>query len=129
MPTLHHFAYNITPNSLELFLEMIEIFDCTIAYRQWEARWCQIEQKPIPVDIQIIETRDKIVPLDYKTNTHIAFLSDTPVEDIDKIEFWAKEKWIKIIRWWWSDKELRFDLPDIFVNFVIEVMHSSVVEV
>jgi hypothetical protein len=33
-----------------------------------------------------------------------------------------------IIRGGWSEKELWFDLPDVFTNFVIEIMHTSIVE-
>lgn len=40
--TLHPFAYNIKPEMLELVLELFEKFECTLAYREGEARWCQI---------------------------------------------------------------------------------------
>jgi len=126
--TLHHFAYNITPNNLELFLELMDKFDCSLAYREGDARWCMIEQKPIPVDIQIIETEDKIAPIEIKTNIHIAFLSDNPKLNIEEIKKWTESKNIKFRQGSWSDKEMWFDLPDIFVNFVIEIMHTSVIE-
>ncbi len=90
--TLHHFAYNIKSNQLELVLEMFEILGCTIAYREKDKRWCLVEQKPIPIDIQIIETEDSKVPIKAKINTHIAFLSDSPKEDIDKIEEWIDDQ-------------------------------------
>ena len=123
--TLHHFAYNIKPNQLELVLELFEMLGCTVAYREGDARWCQIEQKSIPVDIQIIETDDGAIPLEKKINTHIAFLSDMPEEDINKIAEWAKTKNIEIVRGGWSEKELWFDFPNLFTNFVIEIMHTS----
>jgi len=126
--TLHHFAYNITPNNLELVLELLKKLGCTLGYREGDARWCMIEQKPIPIDIQVIETKDNPISISKKTNTHIAFLSDTPKEDVKEIEKWAKSKKIKFKQGNWSDKELWFDLPEIFVNFVIEIMHTSVVE-
>jgi len=125
---LHHFAYNIRPNKLELVLELFELLGCTIAYREGNSRWCQIEQKPIPIDIQIIEREDDSIPLDIKTSTHIAFLSESPKEDIDRIEKWAKNKNIQFVRGGWSDKELWFDLPNVFTNFVVEIMHTSIVE-
>ncbi|PID51955.1 MAG: hypothetical protein CR972_04630 [Candidatus Moraniibacteriota bacterium] len=61
--TLHHFAYNIQPNTFEKVLELFVLFGCTVAYRKDGARWCQIEQKPIPVDIQIIEVNDNPVDI------------------------------------------------------------------
>lgn len=125
---LHHFAYNITPNSLELVIELLDKLGCTLDYREKNARWCMIQQKPNPIDIQIIETNDKIIPFEIKTNTHISFLSDTPKEDIDEIKKWAKTKGVAFKHGGWSDKELWFDFPELFVNFVIEIMHTSVVE-
>ena len=125
---LHHFAYNITPNKLELVLELLEKFGCKLNYREGNARWCIVQQKPIPTGIQIIETNDKPIPTKTKINTHIAFLSDTPKEDIEKIKQWSKSKGIEFKQGNWSDKELWFDLPDVFTNFVIEIMHTSIVE-
>ena len=125
---LHHFAYNITPNSLELVLELLEKLGCTLAFREENARWCMIQQKPIPIDIQMIETKDKPIPIEKKTNTHIAFLSDTPKEDIEEIKRWLEDRGVKFRQGGWSDKELWFDLPDVFVNFVIEIIHTSIIE-
>jgi len=55
-------------------------------------------------------------------------LSDTPKEDIDEVRLWAEKKGVEFVQGGWSDKELWFDLPEVFTNFVIEVMHTSVVE-
>jgi len=126
--TLHHFAYNIKPKQLEVVLELFKMLGCSLAYREGKSRWCQIEQKPIPIDIQIIETKNDAVTLDIKINTHIAFLSDSPKKDINKIEEWAKNKNIQFIKGGWSEKELWFDLPNIFTNFVVEIMHTSIIE-
>ena len=126
---LHHFAYNITPDSLELVLELLEKMGCSSAHREEDARWCMIKQKSIPIDIQIIEVQYAPVSnIDKKTNSHIAFLSKNPKEDILKLEEWSKNKGIKFRSGDWSEKELWFDLPDIFVNFVVEIMHTSMVE-
>jgi hypothetical protein len=125
---LHHFAYNVTPNKLELVLEFLKKLGCTLAYREKNARWCLIKQKPIPINIQIIETKDKPIPIKKKINTHIAFLSDNPKKDIEVIKKWSKIKGIKFRQGGWSNRELWFDLPEIFINFVIEIMHTSIVE-
>ena len=120
---LHHFAYNITPNNLELVLELLEKLGCTLAYREKDARWCMIQQKPIPINIQMIEIKDQPITIEKKTNAHIAFLSDAPKEDIEEIKQWSENKGVKFRQGGWSDKELWFDLPDVFINFVIEIMH------
>jgi|TARA_B100002003_G_C14054141_1_gene507620 hypothetical protein len=125
---IHHFAYNISPNSLEVVLDLFEKLECKMYYREENERWCVIKQKTIPASIQLIETKDKPVPTKKKINTHIGFLSDTPKEDIEKIKQWSEEKGIKFKQGKWSDKELWFDLPDLFINFVIEIMHTSIIE-
>ena len=126
--TLHHFAYNITPHSLELVLELLELMGCKLEYKKPQARWCMVRQPLIPIDIQIIETSDSPIPIDTKKNTHIAFLSDNPKSDLEEIKQWAEENGIKLIQGNWTEKELWFDLPDLFINFVIEIMHTSVVQ-
>jgi len=65
-PILHHFAFNIRPNTLEVVMELMEKMGCITSYRESDARWCMIEQKPIPIDIQIIETEDEVVSTDKK---------------------------------------------------------------
>jgi hypothetical protein len=124
---LHHFAYNITPGNLEFVVELFEKLGCELTYRKEKARWCMIRQKSIPVDIQIIETKDKPIQTKIKINTHIAFLSETPEEDIQNIKKWAENKNKKVIKGAWSKKEYWFDIPDTFINFVIEIMHNSVI--
>ena len=125
---LHHVSYNIAPNSLESVLELLKKLGCSLTHREKNARWCMIQQTPNPINIQIIETKDQPIPIEKKTNTHIAFLSDTPKEDIKKIKQWSKENNINFRQGGWSDKELWFDLPNVFINFVIEIMHTSIAE-
>lgn len=125
---LHHFACNIKPDKLEMTLELFALLGCTIAYKKDNERWCNIEQKPISIDIQIIETNDESIPIEKKVNTHIAFLSDSPREDIQKIKKWSEDKNLKFQQGEWSNKELWFDFPDIFINFVIEIMHTSIIK-
>ena len=119
---LHHFAYNIAPNSLELVLKLLEKLGCVLVYREKNARWCMIQQKPISISIQMIETKDQPISIERKINTHIAFLTDTPKEDVEEIRRYLESKYIKFRQGKWSDKELWFDLPDVFTNFVIEIL-------
>lgn len=125
---LHHIAYNITPNSLELILELFKIFDVKLVYIKNGARWCMISQKSININIQLIETNVKPILIEKKINTHIAFISDDPEKNVNEIKQWANVHKIKFIKGEWSNKELWFDLPELFVNFVIEIMHKSVIE-
>lgn len=129
-PRLHHYAQNITKGSLEVILEMYKIFDCEVVYRPSNGyQWAMVGQKQLNFPIQIVEADEKpISDLDTKRKTHIAFISDNPKGIIKKVEHWAKRKNISFREGGWSEKERYFDLPDLFVNFVVEVMHTSIEE-
>ena len=129
-PHLHHYAQNISKNTLEDVLDMYKIFNCNVVYRPNNGyKWAMIAQKDLRFAIQIVESNENpISDLDIKRKTHIAFLSDNPKEIVDKVEKWAKKKNISFRKDSWSKKELYFDLPNIFINFVVEVMHTSIEE-
>ncbi len=89
--------------------------------------WIMVGQPQLRFAIQITEVLDiPIENIDKKRQTHIAFISDNPQEVIDKIKAWAEDKGLKFRDGGWSKIERYFDLPDIFVNFVVEVMHTSI---
>jgi len=78
--------------------------------------------------IQLIEVDEVPQQSDSRKSSHVAFTSENPAEQIQKIEKWASEKNIRFERGGWSEKELWFDLPELFVDFVIEVMNVSIIE-
>ncbi|HEY4509015.1 MAG TPA: hypothetical protein VJC13_01880 [Candidatus Paceibacterota bacterium] len=129
-PRLHHYAQNITKGSLPDVLEMYKIFDCEVVYQPNNGyQWAMVGQKQLHFAIQVVEVDEKPIPdLDTKRKTHIAFLSDDPRGVIKKVENWAISKNIKFREGGWSEKECYFDLPDLFVNFVVEIMHTSIEE-
>ena len=129
-PRLHHYAQNITKGTLENILEMYKFFNCEVVYRPNNGyKWAMVGQSQLRFAIQIVEVEDKpISDIELKRKVRIAFLCDTPQELINKIEAWAKSKNIQFRQGGWSAKEKYFDLPDIFVNFVVEVMHTSIEE-
>ena len=126
---LHHYAQNIAKGSLENVLEMYKIFDCEVVYRPDNPpyQWAMVGQKQLHFVIQIVEVDEKpIAELDTKIKAHIAFITDNPREIIGKVENWAKSKNINFREGGWNEKERYFDLPDLFVNFVVEVLHTSI---
>lgn len=125
-PQLHHVAKRITRHSLERVIEMFELLGCKVTYRQDGARWAIVGQDAVTFGIQLIEVDEVSGQDKSRTSSHIAFISDAPAGHIEKIERWASEKNIRFEKGSWSDRELWFDLPDLFVDFVVEVMHVSV---
>ncbi len=127
-PKLHHCAKRITPNNLEFVMDMFYQLGCHESYWEKGACWAMIEQHGSNTIIQFIETDQSPQATEEKKNSHIAFLSSDPQKDISMIKEWIckQNKEIKVGNW--SDKELYFDCPNIFIDFVIEIMHKSIVE-
>jgi hypothetical protein len=129
-PRLHHYCQNIKKGYLNEVVEMYKLLNLKIVYIPTDnAGWIMVGQEQLRFAIQIAEVSDEpIIDINKKIQTHIAFISDNPQEIINKIESWARAKSFKFRQGGWSLKELYFDLPDIFVNFVVEIMHTSIEE-
>lgn len=125
--SLHHCAKRIAPNSLEFVMELFIQLDCRKWYWEDGARWAMIEQEGKSMIVQFIETDQKPQATEEKRNSHIAFLSDDPKKDIAEMRAWIESKGFKCNDGAWSDREFYFDCPDVFVDFVVEIMHTSVV--
>lgn len=127
-PQLHHTAKRITPNSLEKVIEVFEQLRCKLTYRPDGARWAMVGQDGLAFDIQLVEVDEKPVQSKTRASSHVAFISNTPAEQIERVEKWAAQNGIRFEKGGWSDKELWFDLPDLFVDFVVEVMQVSITQ-
>lgn len=130
-PRLHHYCQNITKGNLDNVVEMYKLLGFDIVYTPPPSKWpwIMVGQPQLRFAIQISEVDDKPVEnLDEKRKTHIALISDDPKSVIEKVGMWAKEKGLAFREGGWSDIERYFDLPDVFVSFVVEVMHISIEE-
>jgi hypothetical protein len=87
-----------------------------------------IAQDGLDFDIQLIETKSTMLHDETRPNSQIAFISEKPLEDIEKVRRWAEGKNIMFTQNAWSDKEFYFDLPELFVDWVVEVMDVSILE-
>ena len=72
--------------------------------------------------IQFSEINEKPELSDNKQETHLAFSSKNPKEELIKIENWFKDNNIATKIGQWSEKELWIDCPLMFINFVIEIL-------
>ena len=126
---LHHCAYKITPNSLEFVMDLFGQLGCRNSYWENGARWAMIEQNNRDTIIQFIETDClEPQPTEDKKNSHIAFLSNDPQKDVSIIKQWICKQNKEVLVGHWSDTELYFDCPTVFIDFVVEIMHKSIVE-
>lgn len=126
-PQLHHGARRIVPNSLERLIEVFSLLGCKVTYREGNARWAMVGQENVDFDVQLVEVDETPIQTKSRISSHVAFISENPKAIIDKIEEWANKNNVKFTKGGWNEKELWFDLPDLFIDFVIEVMHKSVV--
>lgn len=126
-PRLHHYCQNITRGNLDLVVEMYKLLKFEVVYTPPNKDWIMVGQKDLRFAVQIIQVDEKpIEDISKKIQTHMAFISDNPVNVIDEIKNWAIDKGLKFREGGWSPIERYFDLPEIFVNFVVEVMHTSI---
>jgi hypothetical protein len=87
-----------------------------------------LRQGDANVDIQFCETNEQPISDPDKQNSHIAFISDKPREELEKLATWFKERGYKTKIGSWSDKEFYLDAPEVFVDFSIEAMYPEVAE-
>ena len=125
---LHHCAKRITPNSLEFVMELFAQLGCRESYCEEGARCAMIEQEGSNTIIQFIDTDQSPQATEDKCSSHIAFLSEDPQKDISRVKEWIGKQNEKIKIGQWSENELYFDCPDVFIDFVIEIMHLSIIE-
>lgn len=87
-----------------------------------------IEQEGLTFDIQFIERDCEPIHIELKRGNHVAFISFDPTKELERIKQWVKRQNKMFVTDSWSDKEHYFDCPEVFVDFVVEIMHRSIVE-
>lgn len=87
-----------------------------------------VDQEGLNFDIQLIEVEGEQIEGETRRDSQISFVSEDPAEHIEKVRVWAEEEGLTFIQKSWNEREHYFDLPDLFVDWVVEVMHVSVVE-
>lgn len=130
-PRLHHYCQNIAKDQLQNAVEMYKLLGLDVVYTPPSSKfpWIMVAQKPLNFAIQITEVNDApIQNLDEKRKIHIAFISDNPRAVIEKVKRRAETKKLAFREGGWSEIERYFDLPEVFIDFVVEVMHTSIEE-
>ncbi|MBX4187470.1 MAG: hypothetical protein KW802_04460 [Candidatus Doudnabacteria bacterium] len=126
-PKLHHVCKRISQNSLETVLEMFELLGCKVVYRPpGGVQWAMVKQGDLDFLIQLAEVGDSPMVGKGRVGSHVGFISEHPEEVISKVEDWAKSNNLRFEKGGWSKLEFWFDLPDLFVDWVVEVMHVDI---
>lgn len=125
---LHHVAKRIMPGTLDTVVEMFETLGCKVTFRPPSGKWVMIGQSGLPFDLQIAEVNTPPVQGISKSESHIGFISNSPGLQIEAMQQWALACGQRIETGQWGEREFWFDFPDLFNDFVIEIMHTTVAE-
>lgn len=76
--------------------------------------------------VQFNEVEAPPLAIEQKTYSHLAFLDSDPKAATNDLARWLASEGVTARTSQWSDREHWLDCPDLFLDFVIEVMHPSV---
>lgn len=124
---LNHCANRITQGTTGLLKKLfVEELGFIVLRELPDEIW--LRQDNANVDIQFCET-DVKPNLDHdKQNSHIAFITDKPEEELETLATWFNKQGYETKLGAWSDKEFYLDVPEVFVDFAIETMYPEVAE-
>ena len=63
-----------------------------------------------------------------KLRSQVSFLSETPREALEVLADWARSRGLQAMVGGYSEREFYLDLPEAFVDFVIEAMRPELAE-
>jgi hypothetical protein len=126
MMKLNHAANRLDVKHFETIVDMLKARLGFVELRRTErAIW--LRQPGANVDLQF--SRSQIANRDAdKQRSQVSFLSETPRQDLDELAGWAHERGLKAEVGAYSDREFYLDVPEAFVDFVIEAMRPELAD-
>lgn len=123
---LHHRSGQVTRRH---FSDACALFVEVLGFRKVLATdtMAILHQSGSGIDIQII-CSDSFDPQGNKHQSHIGFISAHPLKDREAIRQWSEDRGLGTTLGQWSDRELWIDLPEVFLDFVIEVMDRRILD-
>ena len=123
---LNHCANRVEKQHFETVVELFRSKLGFVELRRSEMSiW--MRQPGANIDIQFsqstTENRD-----DDKRGSQISFITGTPRESLEQLAAWLRSKDLQPVIGSWSEKEFFLDLPEAFVDFVIEAMTPDLAE-
>lgn len=123
---LNHVANRVSRGCLDL---MVEVFTAELGFRLLRRIPTDVwlRQEPALVDLQFCETEAEVCRGD-KHNSHISFLSPDPESQLKALSASFESRGYQTRLGQWSDKEFWLDVPEVFIDFVIECMKPELAE-
>jgi hypothetical protein len=126
MMKLNHAANRLDAKHFETIVDMLKARLGFVELRRTErAIW--LRQPGANVDLQF--SRSQIANRDVdKLRSQVSFLSETPRQDLENLASWAHEHGLNAKVAAYSDREFYLDVPEAFVDFVIEAMRPELAD-
>jgi hypothetical protein len=126
MMRLNHVANRLNATHFETIVELLkEKLGFVELRRTQRAIW--LRQLGANVDLQFSRSLSANRDTD-KLRSQVSFLSETPREDLEELAAWIRERGLKADVAAYSDREFYLDVPEAFVDFVIEAMRPELAD-
>ncbi len=123
---LNHFSNRIKGEHFDMIIELFkECLGMIELRRNGKCIW--MRQPGANIDIQFTKSEVSNRDVD-KRGSQIAFLSATPEGELEKLGLWIQSRGLDTTMGSWSEKEYYLDVPDAFVDFVIEAMTADMAD-
>lgn len=116
----NHMAHRVNVRHFETVVKLMKTQLGFVELRRTE-RSIFLRQPGANIDLQLSRSDSTHRDPD-KRRSQVAFLSDTPRVDLEKLAAWAKTEGLEALVTSSSDREFHLDMPEAFVDFVLEAM-------
>ncbi len=116
----NHVAQRVDARHFETVVQMLaERLGFVLLRRTERSAW--LRQPGTNVDLQLSRSDTAGRDAD-KSRSQVSFLSETPQADLERLAAWARERGLDAHVGAYSGREFYLDLPEAFVDFVVEAM-------
>ncbi len=122
----NHIANRLSPAHFDTIVEMLTTRLGFVVLRRTE-RSIWLRQAGATVDLQFSRSDTANRDAD-KLRSQVAFLSETPREDLEALAAWLRDHGLNATVGAYSDREFYLDAPAAFVDFVIEAMRPELAD-
>jgi hypothetical protein len=123
---LNHFANRVATQHFDTIVEMLKENLQFVELRRG-VKAIHMRQPGANVDLQFTRSETGARDAD-KKSSQVSFLSETPAADLERLAAWAKARGLEGFVGSYSSKEFYLDIPEAFVDFVIEAMTPDCAE-
>jgi hypothetical protein len=116
----NHVANRVDTRHFALIVALLKEKLGFVELRQTE-RSIWLRQPGTNVDLQLSRSETTHRDTD-KQRSQVSFLSDTPQQALDTLAIWLRAQGLKATVGSYSDREFYLDVPNAFVDFVLEAM-------